>query len=98
MSNSESKKSYEVLKPIGFGGRREKGEILELTQAEAENFGADYVQEVGTAPKVSAGDETPIEKMKLAELREKAEKLGLDTEGSKADLVERITLHLQENA
>ena len=40
---SNDKKEYKVLRPIGFSGRREVGEILELTEAEAENIGSDYV-------------------------------------------------------
>ena len=43
MSDTE-KKEYEVLRPIGFSGRREVGDTLELTDAEAENIGSDYVR------------------------------------------------------
>lgn len=96
MSNQE-KKSYEVLKPIGFGGRREKGEILNLTEAEAKNFGDEYVKEVGSSEVVKKTvEKKPVDKMTLKELQAFAKELELDVSGSKADLVERITLHLEE--
>lgn len=37
------KQPYKVLKPILFGGRREKGETVNLTDNEARNIGLDYV-------------------------------------------------------
>jgi hypothetical protein len=42
MSEKE-KKLYRVLKPIAWGGRREVGEILELSEEEAKNLGDEYV-------------------------------------------------------
>jgi len=42
MSNTE-KKNYKVLKPIAWGGRREIGEILQLSDEEARNLGDEYV-------------------------------------------------------
>lgn len=91
------KKKYEVLKPIGFGGRREKGEILDLSKAEADNFGAEYVKEVGASEAIKKTvEKKPVDKMTLKELQAFAKELELDTAGSKADLVERITLHLEE--
>jgi hypothetical protein len=66
MSNSE-KKPYKVLKPIAWGGRREIGETIFLTDEEAENLGNEYValdsvpvttgtkveEEVAVEPKIS---------------------------------------------
>lgn len=40
---SAEKKTYKVLKPIAWGGRREVGEILELSDEEAANLGDEYV-------------------------------------------------------
>lgn len=42
MSNAE-KKTYRVLKPIAWGGRREVGETIQLSNEEAANLGDDYV-------------------------------------------------------
>lgn len=47
-------KSYRVLKPIAYGGRVEKGEIVELPEADAENIGiGEYLEEV----KIESRDE-----------------------------------------
>ena len=76
------------------GVRARKGEAIVLDPAVAANLGGD-VSPVGTTPEVK--DETPVEKaigeMTHDELKEKAVALGLAKSGSKADLVERITLH-----
>lgn len=42
MSNTD-KKLYKVLKPIAWGGRREIGETLLLSDKEAANLGDEYV-------------------------------------------------------
>ncbi|MBI5071666.1 hypothetical protein HZB93_02100 [Candidatus Falkowbacteria bacterium] len=34
---------YKVLKPIAWSGRREKGEVLEMSPDEAENIGAEFL-------------------------------------------------------
>lgn len=36
---SEEKKQYRVTNPVAWGGRRERGEILELTEKEAVEIG-----------------------------------------------------------
>lgn len=95
---SNELKKYEVLKPIGYGGRHEKGAILTMPVTDAEGIGAEYLKEVtseGVAEKPTVSKK-PVSKMSVAELRAYAGELGLDTEGSKADLAERITLHLKE--
>jgi len=90
--------SYEVLRPIAHGGRQEKGAVVQLTADEAANYGADYVKPfVAKAEVVAEVTEKPVEKMTVAELRIKAEEMGLDTTGSKADLVERINLAAEES-
>lgn len=38
-----AKKPFKVLKPIGYGERREIGEIVFLTDEEAASFGDEYV-------------------------------------------------------
>lgn len=86
-----NKKEYKVLNPIAHSGRIERGEIVLLTEDEASNFGANVAPVVQEAPK-EAEPEKPVDDMELLELKAKAEKLGLSTEGSKADLQERITL------
>lgn len=37
------KKAYKVLHPIAYDGRKEVGEIVELTDEEAANIGPDYI-------------------------------------------------------
>lgn len=41
---SEEKKKYKVIQPVAFGGRREVGEILELTDEEANALGSEFVE------------------------------------------------------
>ncbi len=40
------KKKYKIIRPIGFYGRREIGEILELTDDEFKAFGSEYLEPV----------------------------------------------------
>jgi hypothetical protein len=56
----ETKKKYKVINPIGYYGRREAGEIVEMTEGEFKAFGREYLEpviEVATATpeKVEAG-------------------------------------------
>lgn len=88
------KKLYTVLNPIGHSGRLERGATVELTDEEAINYGPEYVALV-TASKAKVEEvveEVPLAKQTVAQLRITAEELGLETTGSKADLLERITL------
>lgn len=39
-------KSYRVLRPIAWGGRRERGEIIEMTEESVANMNPDYLEEV----------------------------------------------------
>ncbi len=41
---SDEKKQYKVIQPVAFGGRREIGEILELTDEEANALGSEFVE------------------------------------------------------
>lgn len=86
---------YTVLYPIAhMGSRVEKKAELELTEAQAFNYGdavelsKDQPQEVEEPE-----DTTPIEEMSVDQLKKKAMSLGIKATGSKADLLERITLH-----
>ena len=95
MSKVETK-TYEVLKPIGYGSRHEKGAILTMPVVDAEAIGTEYLMEAtGTPAEKTSAHKKAVSKMSIAELRAYAKELELDTEGSKADLVERITLHLE---
>lgn len=86
-------KKYKVLNPISFGGRRERGEIVEMTDETAKAIGPDYVIEAGKTETVSEPEEVKgIEEMSKSELMVEAEKRGLAKSGSKADLIERIEL------
>ncbi len=41
---SDEKKQYKVIQPVAFGGRREIGEVLELTDEEAQALGSEFVE------------------------------------------------------
>lgn len=92
-------KKYKVLKPIGYGGRQEKGTIVSMDENHANAFGTEYLEEVTAKSDVTedaGGNEKPVSEMSVVELRAKAKSLGLPTSGSKADLVEAINLKLEE--
>ena len=94
MSKHEDKKQYVALVAIGWSGRQEKGAIISLTDHEAAAFSSAQIAPYESKKEVVA-DEAPLEErdiktLKITELRELAAKLELDTEGSKADLLERI--------
>lgn len=84
---------------LGIAGDRvAKGQEVELTAEEAARFGDDLTLIDGTdveTPEEEA-EEVPLESMTVPQLKEKAAALGLATNGSKADLLERLTLHVPE--
>ncbi len=95
--------TYKVLKPIGWSGRRERGEVLEMTEAEASAFGPDYLEPV--VPKTDekdAGDELPtkeeITKLKKPEVIATLEKLGItfDESASVGELRDLLTESLPQ--
>ena len=77
-----------------------KGEEFEAMPEEMAHYdSADFspvveVPEVAPEPEV----EVPLEEMNKDQLQAKAKELGLSGAGSKADLLERITLHLATEA
>lgn len=94
-------KTYKVLLPIGFGGRQEKGAIVEMDESHAKAFGPEYLVEVKKgevatekSDNETSVDETSLDEMSLSELKAKAKEMKLDATGSKADLKERISLAL----
>lgn len=88
---------YKVLHPIALSGRRERGDIVEISDSQAPSYvGPGLVEEyTGEAEPVNEPAEVPLEEMDAAQLKERAKELGLPVSGSKADLLERITLHLE---
>lgn len=87
---------YKTLCPIShLGSRVERGEVLDLTDDQAFNYAQD-VQLVVEQPEVAPDvvEDIPLTDMTTEQLKEKATALGLKTSGSKADLVERITLYV----
>ena len=90
-------RKYKTLCAIEYGGRIEKGSIVELPDDVAKAYGAGYVEPVDDTAEVDhVVAEKAIDDMSLLELRAKAEELGLKTTGSKADLIERLTLHTEQ--
>lgn len=76
------------------GTRVEKGQEIELNDDFAKGLGADLIKvgsEVVIETPVKA-EEMATEELSLADLKKKAEELGLSTRGTKADLIERISL------
>ena len=77
------------------GDRVEKGVEVELTEKDFAQFDRNDFEPVGKAVEAPEPEAEPaIEDMTLQQLRDKAAALELSTSGTKADLQERITLHL----
>lgn len=88
------KKTYTANCAFSYLGTRvEKGTVIELDEKYAIGLGDD-VSEVGTkAVEVAeTPDEGSLDELSIAQLRAKADVLGLSKAGSKADLIERISL------
>lgn len=88
------KKAYKALCAIFAGQRYEKGETVFLTDDEAKAWGSDYVQPIVEKQESTLEEqvETDLKKLSKDDLIEKCKELELPTNGSKADLIERITL------
>lgn len=95
--------TYKVLKPIGWSGRRERGEVIEMTEAEASAFGPDYLEPI--VPKSDtedAGGELPtkeeIAKLKKPDVIAVLEKLGIafDESASVGELRDLLTESLPQ--
>jgi hypothetical protein len=85
--------------PISFKGDRiEKGVEIEVTAEDVERLGGDISPAAGAPVEEAPEVEPAIEEMTYDQLKAKAKALELSQAGSKADLVERITLHLQGDA
>lgn len=79
------------------GSRVERGTEVELSEKEAARYAQDLVP-VAEAfePEPEADEEeVSLDDMTAIELKEKAGELGLSTSGTKADLIERISLHIE---
>ena len=75
------------------GDRIRKGAVVDLTEEEAQVHAGEVKSLEAPAPEPEPQPEKALDEMTAAELKAKAAELGLSTTGSKADLVERITLH-----
>lgn len=67
------KKPYKVIKPVGIDGRKEVGEIVQLTDEEAQQIGSEYV--VPESESASA-DENKVEESPEADKPESEEENG----------------------
>lgn len=84
---------------IVLGDRVEKGQVVNLTEDQAAPLMGD-LKPIGSGPVIAEEakpEDKKIEDMSRLELVELAEKEGLSSKGTKADLVERLTLHYQSN-
>lgn len=80
------------------GDRVEKGSEIELSEAEAVAFDPADITAVDAIPEPEeepAVSDTPLAEMSADQLKAYAKELGLKASGSKADLQERIVLHLE---
>ena len=75
---NEIKKEYRVLNPIGYDGRKERGEIVTMTEAEAKNIGGHYLEEVKVEDRGSV--EIPDEDVASGEYDETEEEENADVE------------------
>lgn len=82
------------------GSRVEIGEQFELTEEEAAALDPKDMTPADAIPQEEPEDEDtsndiPIDEMSVDELKARAEELGLPKSGTKADLQERIKLHME---
>jgi hypothetical protein len=95
---------YRILSPVAYGGRRERGEIVEAPEGTFSEENAALVDgEKAPEQEEEEGEEAerlPAEDvddgMLKDELQQQADLRGLSTTGTKTELVDRITLHDQE--
>lgn len=83
------------------GDRVEKGTEIELSPEDVAHLDPADITLASDAENQSGADAAqavPVEEMSHAELKEHAKTLGLAASGSKADLLERIQLHVPEAA
>ena len=82
------------------GTRHERNAEVEVSPQDVAHIDPADLDLVGAAPEVTeeAPADVPLEDMTLAQLKERAKGLGLAATGSKADIQERITLHLSAGA
>lgn len=71
------KKPYKVIKPVGIDGRKEVGEIVQLTDEEAQSIGSEYV--VPESESASA-DESKVEESPEADKPDTEEENGETSE------------------
>lgn len=88
---------YRTVVPIQHKGERvERNTEVEMDPKEAANLGGDVVPVEGDIEAVEeVVEEKALDEMTKGELEAKAEELGLAKSGSKADLIERITLFVE---
>lgn len=91
---------YTALNALSYKGTRvERGEVIDIDPELAASIGSDSLkpfeeEKIVEEPKVENPNLSVMSKQELVEL---ADSLGLKSSGTKADLVERLTLHYQVN-
>lgn len=89
---------YKTLCALSIKGTRvEKGVVIELDEDFAKGLMSDLTKvesevESVEEKEVEESAEEDINEMTISELKAKATELGLSTKGTKADLIERISL------
>lgn len=80
------------------GDRVPRGTEVELSDAQVAHLDPSDIVLLGSTPEAAPEEVTnvPLDEMGHAQLKERAKELGLSASGSKADLQERIALHLQK--
>ncbi len=87
---------YTTKFPMAIKGTRvEAGVEVELTEEDFGQFDRNDFEAVASKDVPEEVEIVPVDKMTGPQLKAKAEELGLPTTGTKADLLERISLHLE---
>lgn len=87
--------TYKTIVALSIKGDRvEPNTEVELTYNEVSRFDTNDISLVAETTEIEtpAEPEPPVEKMNLEQLKSKAKALGLPATGSKADILERISL------
>lgn len=80
------------------GDRVERGSQVDLSEEEVKALDPADITPLDEIPEPEPETvlaDIPLEEMNANQLKDRARELGLSTSGSKADILERITLHLE---
>lgn len=93
---------FRVLQAVAINSSRvEKGQMVDIDEKLGASIGIDYLEPIGgPVPPIEEKEEddsVDLESKTKQELMDLAGEAGLSVSGTKADLIERLTLHYQES-